>query len=307
MIVAILGIVFFSTAIFIGVRSCSKPNPVIVQKEEVIEKVKPIDSTGIIENEVNTAFPKQVGYVNDYENLFTENEQKILENKISTFEKQANVEIALININSIEPFTNLKEYSTALSNEWGIGKNATNNGITIINCTALKQIRISISREMEKILTDEICNNILQQTIFPEIRNGSYYKGIDKGLTALMENILKQNTLKEIKPQNDISSNKIFDKKMKYKDGLAAVKIGNKWGFVNKNDEVVIPAIYDDVSSFSAGYAIYLKNNRFGFISTSNKEGDLGDVGPDENSKWWYECTNNGEWYEATAGKPIPK
>lgn len=41
-----------------------------------------------------------------------------------------------------------------------------------------------------------------------------------------------------------------------FSDGLAAVEIDGKWGFINKDGEVVIPAIYASVGGFKDGLAI---------------------------------------------------
>lgn len=46
----------------------------------------------------------------------------------------------------------------------------------------------------------------------------------------------------------------------------AAVKIGDKWGFVSKDGELVIEASYQNANSFSLGYAPYLDNGKWGCI-----------------------------------------
>ncbi|MBO7380047.1 MAG: WG repeat-containing protein, partial [Neisseriaceae bacterium] len=57
-------------------------------------------------------------------------------------------------------------------------------------------------------------------------------------------------------------------------DGLAQVKINNKWGFINKTGELVIPAQYDSdsVDNFHDGLARVKIDNKWGFI---NKTGEL--------------------------------
>lgn len=54
-------------------------------------------------------------------------------------------------------------------------------------------------------------------------------------------------------------------------DAFAAVKIGEKWGFVDKNGEIVIEPEYTDARSFSNGYAAVEKNGQWGFIDTDGK------------------------------------
>ena len=133
-----------------------------------------------------TKFPKPIGFVNDFEQIFTIEQRQLLEMKLTEYEKSTTREFVIITIDSIKPYENIKNFATDLSNEWGIGKKETNNGIAIVMSKSLRQIRISTGLGTEKILTDEICKNIIDQTIIPEFKNGDYYSGIEKGITELM-------------------------------------------------------------------------------------------------------------------------
>lgn len=54
-------------------------------------------------------------------------------------------------------------------------------------------------------------------------------------------------------------------------NGLAAVRIGACFGYVNKAGEVVIPAEYDEVKNFENNYAIVRKNDKWGIIDKTGK------------------------------------
>lgn len=49
-------------------------------------------------------------------------------------------------------------------------------------------------------------------------------------------------------------------------DGLWVVKQNGKWGFIDKNNEFVIPAQYDEVWPFSYGLAAVKQDGKWGFI-----------------------------------------
>lgn len=49
-------------------------------------------------------------------------------------------------------------------------------------------------------------------------------------------------------------------------DSYAAVKSGQKWGFVDKDGSMVIPAQFDDARSFSNGYAAVKMGKQWGYI-----------------------------------------
>lgn len=56
-----------------------------------------------------------------------------------------------------------------------------------------------------------------------------------------------------------------------YSEGMAAVKSANgKWGFINRNQVMVIPPKFDEVKEFKDGKAAAKMNGRWGFI---NKQG----------------------------------
>ena len=135
----------------------------------------------------NTKFPKPIGYVNDFENVFTSEQLIKLNKRISAYELETTNEIAIVTINSIKPYENINEYATDLSIEWGIGKIEKNNGLLIIFSKSLQKILISTGLGTERVLTDKICKNILDKIVIPEFKNDDYYIGIEKGLTELIK------------------------------------------------------------------------------------------------------------------------
>jgi hypothetical protein len=42
----------------------------------------------------------------------------------------------------------------------------------------------------------------------------------------------------------------IYDWLTGFSEGFAAVKLNNKWGFIDKTGKAVIPCIYDEVKDF---------------------------------------------------------
>ncbi|TDQ27534.1 TPM domain-containing protein [Tenacibaculum caenipelagi] len=134
----------------------------------------------------NKNFPFPIGYVNDYEQIFTKEQNEKLEKLISDYEKSTTNEIAIVTISSIEPYDNINDFATDLSNDWGVGKSKKDNGLVIIISKNLRLIRISTGNNTEKILTDEICKKIIDNTMIPEFRKGEFYTGIKKGLNKLI-------------------------------------------------------------------------------------------------------------------------
>ena len=130
--------------------------------------------------------PKLKRQVNDYEFVFTMEQLEKLTLMIRKFEKNTTNQIAIVSIKSIGKYSDFDKFAVDLSNYNGIGLKEKDNGLSIVFSKNLRKIRISTGFGTEKILTDEICKNIIDQTIIPEFKNGDYYSGIEKGLAELI-------------------------------------------------------------------------------------------------------------------------
>ena len=159
-------------------------------KTKQIEKAEPNTNAPKVEfSEYDLGksdLPKIKRQVNDYEFVFTMEQLEKLTLMIREFEKNTTNQIAIVSIKSIGKYSDFDEFAIDLSNYNGIGLKEKDNGLSIVFSKNLRKIRISTGFGTEKILTDEICENIIDQTIIPEFKNGDYYSGIEKGLAELI-------------------------------------------------------------------------------------------------------------------------
>ena len=58
-----------------------------------------------------------------------------------------------------------------------------------------------------------------------------------------------------------------FDWAERFNDGLAHVRIGGKWGFIDKTGHYVINPQFDSAESFSDGLAAVRIGNKWGYIA----------------------------------------
>lgn len=63
----------------------------------------------------------------------------------------------------------------------------------------------------------------------------------------------------------------IYEEVFMFKDDLCCVQKDDKFGFINRQGEEIIPVEYDCASSFSEGYACVYKNDKCGYIDKENK------------------------------------
>ncbi|MFD0992826.1 TPM domain-containing protein [Tenacibaculum geojense] len=125
--------------------------------------------------------------INDYDSIFSPTQNKELSDIIYDYNIETTRQIVVVTIDSISPYSDIQKYATDLSNYWGVGDAEKNNGLTIVMCSPCRQIGIATGNATALILTDEICINVIDQTIIPEFKNGNFYDGIKNGVIELIE------------------------------------------------------------------------------------------------------------------------
>jgi uncharacterized protein len=134
-----------------------------------------------------STFPKSIGIINDYGQIFTESQRLELSKILYDYDMETTRQIVVITVDSITPYSDIQKYASDLGHEWRVGSAGKDNGLVIVLCKPIRQIAISTGYGTELVLTDEICKNVIDQVIIPEFKNGDYYAGIKKGVLELIE------------------------------------------------------------------------------------------------------------------------
>lgn len=132
-------------------------------------------------------FPKPIGFVNDFENILNQDEITKLETLLITYEKQTSNEIVVVTIRETGIENDFDTYALNLAQNWAVGKKRKDNGLVLVISNQLRKIRICTGTGTAKILTDDVCETILQERILPNFKNGEMYNGIETGINALIE------------------------------------------------------------------------------------------------------------------------
>ncbi len=145
-------------------------------------KIEPQKSEIIV-----SEFPQQIGFVNDFENIFTE-EQKIQLTKFLKYYKETSFrEIAVITIDSIPKNTEFDQYAIRMSDNWNVGKDDNGNGLTVVLSKKMRKVRISTTDKTRNLyLSDKICQKVIDENMIPEFKKDNYYDGILLGLNKLI-------------------------------------------------------------------------------------------------------------------------
>lgn len=99
-------------------------------------------------------------------------------------------QVAVVIVDDLKGMKTL-DYATALGNKWGVGHKETNDGITIVvkpkTGDAKGETAIATGKGMEKILTNEVCQLIIDQEMIPEFKKNDYGMAIKEALDKIKE------------------------------------------------------------------------------------------------------------------------
>lgn len=74
--------------------------------------------------------PKSKGYVSDYENIFTPEQNAALTKLLTEYENETTIEIAILTVPDFE--SDIDDFAQKTATEWGVGKKGVNNGLLIV-------------------------------------------------------------------------------------------------------------------------------------------------------------------------------
>ena len=139
---------------------------------------------------VRDTIPRPVGYVNDFEHLFTPEQIETLDNLLHDYEQRTSIEIAVLTIDSSLTLPgNFDFFTLKTMSAWGVGKKEKNNGILIGISRSFHKIRIQNGSGIEKVLPRAGTQKIIAGDFIPFFKNGQYYEGVLNGLKTLMQRL----------------------------------------------------------------------------------------------------------------------
>jgi uncharacterized protein len=121
---------------------------------------------------ISAAFPKPVGYVNDFANVLdSASEAKITAVAESLAEDQG-IELAVVTLSNIGD-QSLEDYAVDLFAEWGIG-GPEDSGLLILLVIDTREIRVETGYGIETVLSAGKVGRILDESVIPHLRNNDY-------------------------------------------------------------------------------------------------------------------------------------
>ena len=147
---------------------------------------KPIKKQNGVTKALEDRIPQPQGFVNDFENLYTIKEQKLLDSLLVACETETTIQMAVVTIDTtMTTKNNLDDFTLKLANTWGIGHKNKNNGIVIGISKGHRKMRIQNGHGTEQTLSDSETKQIVEDNFIAHFKKGEYFEGTREGIESL--------------------------------------------------------------------------------------------------------------------------
>jgi uncharacterized protein len=130
--------------------------------------------------------PPYKGYVNDYADMISAQEEVRLERALQSFELTDSTQVAILTIASLAG-DSLEDFSIRTVEQWKIGQKGRDNGVLLLVAKDDRKIRIEVGRGLEPVLTDLLSGRIIDGLISPNFKAGRFDQGMEAGVAAIIQ------------------------------------------------------------------------------------------------------------------------
>ncbi|NBX78961.1 MAG: TPM domain-containing protein [Flavobacteriales bacterium] len=134
--------------------------------------------------------PKATNWVNDFEDIFTNAEERKLEKQILAFKAKTGMEIAIVTIDkramTAEEFD---AFTLEIAKDWAFGSKEKNDGMLIAISKGLRRIYIHNGIGTAEIFSDAATAKIIDEVFIPAFKKGEYYQGTKEGLKSIIKKL----------------------------------------------------------------------------------------------------------------------
>ena len=131
--------------------------------------------------------PKPVGYVNDFANALTPDQETQLEQIVNEVRLKSGGEIVVVTLPSLQGHTR------QIGREWGVGKKgnpgdaARNTGLVVLLVPSEHELKIETGFGTTTFITAAEAGRIADQFMVPHFREGDYGTGLIQGVRAIAQ------------------------------------------------------------------------------------------------------------------------
>ncbi|MFP9098060.1 TPM domain-containing protein [Flavobacterium sp. RHBU_24] len=128
-------------------------------------------------------FPRQMGLLNDTENIFTAAQKQELDKILLNYDKNTDNKILIVSARSFKAYDDYQTFAAAVADKWRIDFN--NKGRVILITFSKANRKIALTKAKGVALSDEECQKVISEKAIPELKKNNYYNGIKNAVLEL--------------------------------------------------------------------------------------------------------------------------
>ncbi len=139
--------------------------------------------------EIKVQYKPHQMWVTDLDSVFTDSQEKKLNQIITNYEQQTTCEIAILTTSDYEGFGDIGNYAIILGEKWGVGKKDVDNGLMIIISKTNNENFVASGYGLEGYLPDARLHQLSDTFLVSYFDKGEYFEGTKLFLNACFNEI----------------------------------------------------------------------------------------------------------------------
>lgn len=124
-------------------------------------------------------------WVNDYANVFSQDQVSRLDQKLNSFEYRSSTQIFVVTIDDNDGYP-ASMLAPMIGEAWGVGQKGKDNGLLMLVDMQDRDVFISTGYGLEEYVPDAIAKRVVENEIIPNFKQGAYFEGIDAASDVLI-------------------------------------------------------------------------------------------------------------------------
>ncbi len=149
-------------------------------------------------------FPNPVGYVNDFAEILTIDDE--LDARLRALEESDGTQVLIITTDELPKSVTLESFVPRLTDnnpEWAAGQEEDDNGVILTIVVDDRSTRIDVGYGLEGALPDILTKHIQDDYVMPHFREGNYDDGVRAGVDKVLEAVEGEYTVEDVESEQD--------------------------------------------------------------------------------------------------------
>ena len=129
--------------------------------------------------------PSPMGYVSDHAQVVEQAWKDRIRSVCIDLEKKSGVEMVLVTVPSMKPYSTAVAYADALYEKWQIGSTQQDHGIMVVVAVEERQVAMALGRQMFPVITPAVRAEVSRKYLQPAIERGQFGEGLYQTAVAL--------------------------------------------------------------------------------------------------------------------------